>query len=301
MSKLIDETGHTYGRLTVLYRIPNTTPAKWHCKCQCGNECDVVGTALRSGNTKSCGCLQKDRAIESNIRRGKTVKIGDKFGSLTVLEIKPKRLICQCDCGTIKEYDKGHVVSGHTSTCGCHINLQNPQYINEVGNTYGWLTVIEDAGRTLDGKTLWRCQCICGNEKIALGKSLRAGLVKSCGCMHSKGEAKIATLLDNLQIKYERQKAFNDLLSNNGWHLYFDFYLPIYNIVIEYQGEQHYSYNNRGWNNLDNFEKTQSRDAAKRDYCKLNNIRLIEIPYLDFNKLNEEYLREVINNGDSRN
>lgn len=78
--------------------------------------------------------------------------------------------------------------------------------------------------------------------------------------MHSNGEAKLEKILNNLKINYIRQKTFDNLLSNNGWHLYFDFYLPEYNIAIEYQGEQHYSYNSRGWNNLENFIKTQERD-----------------------------------------
>ena len=56
----IDETGKTYGLLTVLYRtnLNHTSKIKWHCKCACGNECDVAGTDLRSGQQQSCGCLK---------------------------------------------------------------------------------------------------------------------------------------------------------------------------------------------------------------------------------------------------
>lgn len=56
----IDETGNKYGLLTVLYRVnfDHKTKIKWHCKCDCGNECDVAGTDLRSGQQKSCGCLK---------------------------------------------------------------------------------------------------------------------------------------------------------------------------------------------------------------------------------------------------
>lgn len=57
LGNFIDETGNVYNRLTVLYQVPNTNPIKWHCKCECGNECDVLGASLRDGNTKSCGCL----------------------------------------------------------------------------------------------------------------------------------------------------------------------------------------------------------------------------------------------------
>lgn len=52
--------------------------------------------------------------------------------------------------------------------------------INEIGNKYGFLTVIE---KVIDknGKTAWRCKCDCGNEKIVRGSDLRTGRITSCG------------------------------------------------------------------------------------------------------------------------
>lgn len=58
MGKFIDLTGKKFGRLTVLERLPNeTNNAKWRCKCECGNFVEVLALNIRSGNTKSCGCL----------------------------------------------------------------------------------------------------------------------------------------------------------------------------------------------------------------------------------------------------
>ena len=57
MGNVKDETGNTYGYLTVISRAPNKDGrAMWNCKCKCGNEIVVMGKHLRSGNTKSCGC-----------------------------------------------------------------------------------------------------------------------------------------------------------------------------------------------------------------------------------------------------
>ena len=42
----------------------------WLCKCDCGNNSVVMGRDLRSGNTQSCGCFQKKRATEANIKHG---------------------------------------------------------------------------------------------------------------------------------------------------------------------------------------------------------------------------------------
>jgi hypothetical protein len=66
MGKLIDERFHKYGRLTVLNQVDakgkGDTHAKWFCRCDCGNFTIVSGGKLRSGNTKSCGCLRKELA-----------------------------------------------------------------------------------------------------------------------------------------------------------------------------------------------------------------------------------------------
>ena len=55
------EQGTTFGRLTVIERAGNDNAgnALWRCKCECGNEVLVAGVRLKSGNTKSCGCLRK--------------------------------------------------------------------------------------------------------------------------------------------------------------------------------------------------------------------------------------------------
>lgn len=56
--KAKDETGNTYGILTVLERAGNNKHGKalWKCRCECGKEIIVDGTSLRTGNTTSCGC-----------------------------------------------------------------------------------------------------------------------------------------------------------------------------------------------------------------------------------------------------
>lgn len=70
-----DLTGEHFGKLTVLYRLPDhITPSgqkqrMWYSKCECGNECDVYATQLKKGKN-SCGCVldeeRKNKAIEKN-------------------------------------------------------------------------------------------------------------------------------------------------------------------------------------------------------------------------------------------
>lgn len=65
-----DLTGQVFGRLTALWRVPDSHPIKWHCKCECGNEIDVITDSLKTGNTKSCGCLQKELAANRLRKHG---------------------------------------------------------------------------------------------------------------------------------------------------------------------------------------------------------------------------------------
>lgn len=59
-----DITGKKFGRLTALYPTDKRSDRSvmWHCKCDCGNEVDVIVKHLMSGNTRSCGCLHRDAA-----------------------------------------------------------------------------------------------------------------------------------------------------------------------------------------------------------------------------------------------
>ena len=97
-------------------------------------------------------------------------------------------------------------------------------------------------------------------------------------CSESKGEKQIYMYLNNNNIKYERQKTFKNLKYKQN--LYFDFYLPEYNICIEYDGEQHFkSFNFFGGDVI--FEIQKIKDRIKNDYCIINNIKLIRIRYDD--------------------
>lgn len=58
--------------------------------------------------------------------------------------------------------------------------------INEIGNNYNYLTVIERVENSKDNRAQWKCKCICGNEIVAAGKLLRNGHVKSCGCLNKE-------------------------------------------------------------------------------------------------------------------
>ena len=128
---LKNEIGNTYGYLTVIERAENTKEgrARWLCQCRCGNTVVVLGKHLRSSNTKSCGCYQREQAAKSNMDRVGSL-VGQKFGKLTVIcengfithtNGKRSRIYyCECDCGNIvPSAQHQYLAYGDLTSCGC--------------------------------------------------------------------------------------------------------------------------------------------------------------------------------------
>lgn len=101
-------------------------------------------------------------------------------------------------------------------------------------------------------------------------------------CNLSKGEEKIKEFLNSHFIKYEHEFRFNDCRNKNP--LPFDIYLHNYNICIEYQGIQHFQ-SMEYFGGEESFDYLKKNDKIKYEYCKSKNIKLIEIPYWDFNNI----------------
>lgn len=133
--RIIDIAGQKFGMLTALYitKRKSKEDTLWHCKCDCGNECDVSVKNLRSGHTKSCGCFRKEVASE-NFTKDLT---GQTFGYLTVVEKVGKKNSyilwgCKCKCGNYIEVASGDLLSGHTTSCGCRRSSYGEEQIRQI-------------------------------------------------------------------------------------------------------------------------------------------------------------------------
>ncbi|MDR0676118.1 MAG: DUF723 domain-containing protein, partial [Elusimicrobiota bacterium] len=101
----------------------------------------------------------------------------------------------------------------------------------------------------------------------------------NCGCPscnESKGEKKIKKLLNQYNIKYIEQYWFPNCIYKRP--LRFDFYLPDYNILVEYQGIQHFV-RVKYWDKKQSLEIRQQRDKIKKDFCINERIPLLIINY----------------------
>lgn len=97
-------------------------------------------------------------------------------------------------------------------------------------------------------------------------------------CNSSKGEKQIKLLLDNLEIRYFTQHTFDGLVDKRK--LKCDFYLPDNNLIIEFNGRQHYE-EVKTWGGKESLNEVQRRDELKRVFLKSVNIKLLEIHYTE--------------------
>jgi hypothetical protein len=112
-------------------------------------------------------------------------------------------------------------------------------------------------------------------------------------CNFSKGEAKILIYLEKNKINYTFQHWFVDCRSKIGKRqvLKFDFFIPSKNLLIEYNGKQHYKSNSfvNGQHHIseEEFLDIKRRDEIKKNYASRNKINLLIIKYTHLNKINE--------------
>lgn len=231
---------------------------------------------------------------------------GQKFNCWTVIKLDEQKhkkkgayWICKCDCGTIKSVWGASLRDGSSKSCGCTrtekiIEIGHKNRLDLTNQRFGKLVALYPVSHKDNNTSVyWVCQCDCGTITQPISaQNLRNGDTKSCGCVISRGNNKIKQLLLDLNISFISEKTFEDLYYVGK--LRFDFYLPKYNILIEYQGKQHYE-PQQPFGGLERFEIQTKCDNLKREYCKKHNIKLIEIPYWDYNKLNEDYLLLKIN------
>ncbi|MCD8225348.1 MAG: hypothetical protein LUC99_10985 [Clostridiales bacterium] len=121
--------GQKIGRLTLIEEIPRRKGRRyWHCVCECGNECDVQASHLKSGHTKSCGCYRREVPWEKRVDL-----VGKRFGRLVVLRQMPEKKgwesswECRCDCGNVCVCQTDNLKRGTTRSCGCFRNEQRKE------------------------------------------------------------------------------------------------------------------------------------------------------------------------------
>ena len=255
--------------------------------------------------------LHLQTKTKEQINQERNEIIGKQFGRLTVLSLDEEKtktthrtyFTCQCNCKdkTIVSVRYDGLISKErpTLSCGC---LQK-EAVQKTGISlredltnqhFGHLTVLsyDEIKSDKYKRPHWLCKCDCGSVISVAARALKSGQ-QSCGCLRSNGEHNVKTILTKLNINFVSE--YSDIkLTGRIKPLHFDFYLPDYNICIECQGQQHYQ-EVEFFGGEEQFKLQQEYDSLKRDYCKSHNIKLIEIPYWDYDIIDEDYILKLIN------
>lgn len=283
----------------MLYSYYKNGSSACRCKCECGNECIRPSYDLNHHrNPPHCGCMT-DYYKQIQSKKSHKDVTGIRFGSLIVDEMiyeykKQTRVKCTCDCGNRIETFLTYLTSGNTTSCGCVHKERTSE-----SNTKNFSGMVSDYGVVLSSRAykndrgvwMWNCICpCCGGSFIALPAKVLNGHISSCGCARqSSRERLINNILVDNNIEFIPQYRYIDC--TDKYTLPFDFYLANFNTCIEYQGEQHY-FSSEYFGGNDEFIIRQRHDKIKRDYCRNNNIQLLELPYT---LSDEEIKRKILN------
>ena len=281
--------GETYGVYEILEKDETKSQEKhhvyWKCKClKCNNIVSVRADGLKRLPKNCPNC--KDNLLHQKFNRLKVIQKGkiDKNGH--------RYWICQCDCGNIVEINGDNLRRGLTQSCGClRREITSELFCEDLtGKKFNKLKVLKKIS-SMGEKSKWLCECDCGSLIEVTSSNLKNGHTTSCGCTISKGEEKIASILTLLNIQFQKEYKFKELPNRR-----FDFYLPEKNICIEFDGKQHFEYVATWHKTKENFDQALLRDNEKTKFCISNNIKLIRIPYWDYDKLSPLFLQEEIEN-----
>lgn len=188
------------------------------------------------------------------------------------------KVICK-DCGNELEVTPNNLRFQGCSYCYGNKKLTTSEFIERAklvhGNDYGYSKL-----NYINATT--KVEIFCNRCKVFFWQAPYAHINFSEGCPYCKssnGERDISNLLEENKIAYMREYSFEECRDIKP--LPFDFYLPKENILIEYNGEQHYSFNPFFHKSPENFERQKCHDKIKRDFCFKKGLELIVISYKD--------------------
>jgi hypothetical protein len=115
-----------------------------------------------------------------------------------------------------------------------------------------------------------------GRKILAAAKKSRHTTYKRVKSKPSKGELEVMNFLKGEGVNFWREYYMTGCYSSKGNLLYFDFWLPEYNLCIEFDGEFHYRKNKS--------ESEKENDFRKNAFCLKNGIHLLRIKYTDIEK-----------------
>lgn len=296
--RFVEKVYSVYGNaVTVVSKYINQK-TKIECVCNIHNETNfVLPNNLTSGHN---GCSKCRSAKKKKINL-KTHDVFEKEVAICNPHIKllekyvgvSQNIKCLCTIHNqeFTKYAKS-LIERHTGCDECYrdeirkrMSKTTEQFKKELNSAHPELEVL---GEYINRYTSIKLRCKIHNYEF---ESAPCDILSRISCCPKSikyiKEKTVGDLLDKWNIKYVAQKSFSDCRDINA--LPFDYYLTDLNILIEYQGEQHYKPVKFGTQKIEEakkkFQYTQLHDQIKKMYCLSNDIPLIEIPYWEYENM----------------
>jgi len=224
MSKIYLNT--TFGRLTVVALLSNR---RCRCICECGNTTTPYLQDVVRGNTKSCGCLRKEKTSKK-FRKDLT---GQIFHRLTVVEFADNvkgyvRWKCKCECGKYTIVRGSKLISGHTKSCGCY-SREKAQQTKRTGHgdiTGQYWATLQNGARTrnlvfnVSIEDVWNLflkqnrKCALSGLELCFAKYDRAIKGSQQTASLDRIDSNIGYVIDNLQWIHKKLNVMKMSLPN---------------------------------------------------------------------------------------
>lgn len=278
---------------------------KLEIRCKCGNIFIKTLDALKNKNNRCCckecsnNINKENKTLSYKIVKEYIESKGCKLISDKYISAKSKLKI-QCSCGNIFEVNFNKFKDRNQIKCYKCIGRRKWNYktVKEYVESKDCKLIDTEY---INRKTKMKFKCKCGNEFTTDFHSfLYQGKTQCdiCTSHESKLEIAIETYLEKYNIPYSKQYTYANLKSKKGYALRFDFAILSKNrevdCLIECDGNQHYVYNEFFSKSKENFDYMVENNKLKDNYCRINNIKLIRIPYKYKYMNNIETLKEII-------
>lgn len=276
------------------YHLNNLNELKWSDKilitCNIhGDFTQIISNHLRGAGCSSCGRIKQglNKRLTKEEFIKKSNKVHNNKYNYELVDFKYNddkvKIICPKH-GIFEQYVTHHFGKRKLGCPKCSYNkrsedrrLTEEEFLSKLDDV-----IIENYSYDLRNykNMLSKIDITCKIHNISYKQTVQSFIKGNLGCKKcnttSLGELKIKKFLESNNINFIQQHKFKDC--KNKRPLPFDFYIPEYNAVIEFDGMQHYRKSTRDTKN-ENLKIRQIRDNIKNKYCKNNQIPLLRIPY----------------------
>lgn len=267
-------------------------------KCKiCGHIWDATPNSLL--HSSNCPICSRDKRIKNgDVFKEELLSKNPNITLISKYTGTKNKVRCMCNiCSYVWEALPHCLIHGLTGCPNCnHLSQfkEHSTFIEELSEINPNIEILSKYRRNSE-----KVKCKCKKDgSIWFARPSHLLIGKGCPiCKESKGERKITDFLSKNNIDYIPQYSFEGLVGINGGMLSYDFYLPNYNMLIEYQGEFHDGSIPRTYLSDDDYKRQKEHDKRKKRFAIDNDFRLLEIWYWDFNKI-ENILAKNLNVGE---